>query len=50
MSDEALMIFAKAPEPGRVKTRLGWPGHRAAELHSAFVLDTLTVITLQCAP
>ena len=35
MSDEALMIFAKAPEPGRVKTRLGWPGHWAAELHSA---------------
>lgn len=40
----ALAIFAKVPAPGEVKTRL-FPHltpEQAAELHQAFVLDTLT--------
>jgi len=41
MIPEALMVFAKAPEAGRVKTRLNWPGEQAAALHAAFVLDAL---------
>jgi len=36
-----LIVFAKAPEPGRVKTRLCWPPEQAAQLHRAFVLDVL---------
>lgn len=43
MSREKLMIFAKAPAPGRVKTRLapaiGEAG--AARLHAAFVRDVV---------
>jgi len=39
----ALVIFAKAPIPGQVKTRLCPPltGDEAATLHGSFVLDTL---------
>jgi rSAM/selenodomain-associated transferase 1 len=38
-----LVLFAKAPVPGSVKTRLAaeWGDAAAAALHSAFVLDTL---------
>jgi hypothetical protein len=38
---DALIIFAKAPEPGQVKTRLSPPltSDQAARLHEAFVLD-----------
>jgi rSAM/selenodomain-associated transferase 1 len=38
-----LILFAKAPVPGVVKTRLAaeWGDAAAAGLHSAFVLDTL---------
>jgi rSAM/selenodomain-associated transferase 1 len=38
---ERLMIFAKAPVPGRVKTRLGLPPASAAALHAAFVQDVV---------
>ncbi len=40
-SADALIIFAKAPEPGQVKTRLSPPlsSGQAARLHEAFVLD-----------
>ncbi|MBS1875819.1 MAG: TIGR04282 family arsenosugar biosynthesis glycosyltransferase [Acidobacteria bacterium] len=42
-----MIVFAKAPVPGRVKTRLRLAPEAAAALHSAFVLDTLeTVQTL----
>ncbi len=39
----ALVIFAKAPVPGQVKTRLCPPltADEAATLHGSFVLDTL---------
>ncbi len=39
-----LIIFAKAPEPGRVKTRLlpFLSPEEAAALHEAFILDTLS--------
>lgn len=39
----ALVIFAKAPIPGQVKTRLCPPltQDEAATLHGSFVLDTL---------
>ncbi len=42
-SDAALVIFAKAPIPGQVKTRLCPPltPDEAATLHGSFVLDTL---------
>lgn len=42
-AEGALIIFAKAPEPGRVKTRLCPPltSDEAATLHGSFVLDTL---------
>jgi uncharacterized protein len=42
-ANSALIIFAKAPEPGRVKTRLCPPltWDEAATLHGSFVLDTL---------
>ena len=38
-----LMVFAKAPTPGRVKTRLQPPltPSQAAELHGAFVRDVV---------
>lgn len=43
MSSERLIIFAKAPVPGRVKTRLCPPltPEEAAALHAAFIRDTL---------
>jgi hypothetical protein len=42
-ADGALIIFAKAPVPGQVKTRLCPPltPDEAATLHGGFVLDTL---------
>jgi rSAM/selenodomain-associated transferase 1 len=42
-ADFALVIFAKAPIPGQVKTRLCPPltPDEAASLHGSFVLDTL---------
>lgn len=59
-SKQALIIFAKAPEPGQVKTRLSPPltSDQAARLHEAFMLDVvhatqpLTGVTqwLSCAP
>lgn len=36
-----LMVFAKAPTPGRVKTRLALPPATAAALHAAFVRDVV---------
>lgn len=41
-----MVIFAKAPEPGRVKTRLIpiLRAGEAAELHEALLLDTLDVV------
>jgi len=36
-----LLIFAKPPIPGRVKTRLGLNPEDAARLHAAFVKDVL---------
>ena len=41
MSAETLMIFAKAPEPGCVKTRLALPPEHAAAVHAAFVRDVI---------
>ena len=41
MNVETLMIFAKAPEPGRVKTRLALPPAHAAAVHGAFVTDVV---------
>lgn len=38
---QRLMIFAKAPMPGRVKTRLRLPPERAAAVHAAFVRDVV---------
>lgn len=55
----ALVVFAKAPMPGAVKTRLVPPltAEQAAQLHAALVEDTLSRITsldmvryLACAP
>jgi glycosyltransferase A (GT-A) superfamily protein (DUF2064 family) len=55
----ALVVFAKAPTPGRVKTRLVPPltPARAARLHRAFIEDTLARVAarpwpryLACAP
>jgi rSAM/selenodomain-associated transferase 1 len=40
-----IVLFAKAPVPGRVKTRLGIDSRRAAELHSLFVRDTLSMLS-----
>lgn len=40
-----IIVFAKAPVPGLVKTRLGIDPTRAAELHSAFVRETLTMLS-----
>jgi rSAM/selenodomain-associated transferase 1 len=39
-----VVLFAKAPVPGRVKTRLGIDPLRAAELHSSFVRQTLAML------
>lgn len=36
-----VVVFAKAPRPGRVKTRLGLDGETAATLHEAFVCDAI---------
>jgi len=43
MVDGALVVFAKAPMPGKVKTRLCPPltPDEAATIHGSFVLDTL---------
>ena len=43
MSRPALIVFAKAPEPGRVKTRLCPPltPEEAAALYEAFLRDAL---------
>ncbi|MGH7207900.1 MAG: hypothetical protein ACREIL_00800, partial [Nitrospiraceae bacterium] len=42
-TESALVIFAKAPIPGQVKTRLCPPltPDEAASLHGSFVLDAL---------
>ncbi len=39
-----IVLFAKAPTPGRVKTRLAVSPARAAELHSSFVRQTLVML------
>lgn len=46
-SSEVLMVFARAPEPGRAKTRLAVTlgDEVAAALHGAFVLDVLDAHT-----
>lgn len=51
MSHAALVIFAKAPIPGEVKTRLCPPltPDEAATLHGSFVLDMLERTTLAVA-
>jgi rSAM/selenodomain-associated transferase 2/rSAM/selenodomain-associated transferase 1 len=36
-----IIVFARAPVPGQVKTRLGLPPDRAAALHQALVRETL---------
>jgi hypothetical protein len=36
-----VVVFAKAPRPGFVKTRLGLPPEEAARLHELFVAETL---------
>jgi len=39
-----IILFAKVPAPGRVKTRLAVAPQRAADLHSAFVHQTLVML------
>lgn len=39
-----IVVFAKAPIPGRVKTRLAVDPARAVELHSSFVRQTLLML------
>ena len=39
-----IILFAKAPAPGRVKTRLEVDPRRAADLHSSFVRQTLLML------
>jgi rSAM/selenodomain-associated transferase 1 len=39
-----IVLFAKAPTPGRVKTRLGVDPARAVELHSSFVRQALVML------
>jgi rSAM/selenodomain-associated transferase 1 len=39
-----IVVFAKAPVPGRVKTRLGIDPRCAADLHSSFVRQTLAML------
>jgi len=48
----ALVVFAKAPTPGRVKTRLVPPltPARAARLHRAFIEDTLSRVAARPWP
>ena len=43
MTEAALLVFAKVPEPGRVKTRLtsSYRPDQAADLYEAFLLDAL---------
>ena len=43
-----IVVFAKAPVPGRVKTRLDPDPLRTAELHTAFVRDTLVMLRDLC--
>ena len=43
-----MILFAKAPVPGRVKTRLGLDPDRAAALHAEFVRQTLRTLS-SCA-
>lgn len=59
LTNDALVVFAKAPEPGRVKTRLIPPltPRRAVRLSAALLRDTLNRVTtlpfthyLACAP
>ena len=38
-----VIVFAKAPVPGRVKTRLGLDGTAAAWLHDRFVRETIAL-------
>ena len=38
-----IVVFAKAPRPGFVKTRLGLPAAAAAQLHESFVRDALAL-------
>lgn len=40
-----VIVFARAPRPGRVKTRLSLPPERAVLLHTAFVRDTLEMLS-----
>ncbi len=35
-----ILVMAKAPIPGTVKTRLGLPSHEAAGLQAALIRDT----------
>ena len=41
----ALIIFAKAPVPGQVKTRLQThlSAEECAELHASFIIDTIRI-------
>ena len=41
MSEERVILFAKAPIPGTVKTRLNRSPRDAARLHEAFVRDVV---------
>ncbi len=52
MNSPLLILFAKAPIPGRVKTRLCPPltSTEAAELHSALVKDTTSMLLSLAAP
>jgi hypothetical protein len=51
-AESALVVFAKAPIPGEVKTRLCPPltPDEAATLHGTFVLDVLEQIRLAASP
>jgi uncharacterized protein len=44
-----IVVFAKAPRPGFVKTRLGLEPTAAACLYSAFVRQTLTTVCSLCS-
>lgn len=47
LSRSVVLVFAKPPEPGRVKTRLLGllTPKKAAELHRACILDTITAVS-----